>query len=345
MNASLAESVTRRYADLLIRCDGGVTETVLQDAYELGRWAWGQGMGVVAMTHLHHHGLAIVLDRQRDPKSGRDTVGHTTRNAALVAAESVSVFEMAMRGFQESNAVLLEANRRLESANEELDAFSYSVSHDLRAPLRAIDGYGQLMQDDLADSLDPRSQDHLRRIRAAARRMSELIDDLLRLSRISRMDLEVARVSLSELAEAVVADLKRRDAGRDVTVAIERGLIVDADPKLLRIVLENLLGNAWKFTGKTGRASIEVRAAQREGVESIVVRDNGAGFDPHHVSRLFRPFHRLHAESDFPGTGVGLAIVHRIILRHGGCLWAESELGRGAAFFLYLPRQGRDGGS
>lgn len=224
----------------------------------------------------------------------------------------------------------------LEQKNKELEAFSYSVSHDLRAPLRSIDGFSQALLEDHAASLDREGLDYLRRVRAAAQRMGDLIDDLLQLSRVGRAPLRRERVDLSALARSVEAALRQSAPARDVAFEIADGLWANADPGLLRVVLENLLGNAWKFTAKTDHARITLDALPSDGHSVYVVRDTGAGFDETYAERLFAPFQRLHSETEFPGTGIGLATVHRIVERHGGRVWAESSPGRGATFYWTL---------
>ena len=225
----------------------------------------------------------------------------------------------------------------LERKNQELEAFAYSVSHDLRAPLRAIDGFSQALLEDCADQIDERGREHLGRVRAAARRMGELIDDILELSRVGRAELTRRGVDLTDMARQVVAELGRAEPERAVEVVIQERLFVMADSRLIRIVLENLIGNAWKFTAGAAAARIELSAAGQAGDLVYTVRDNGAGFDPAGASRLFRPFSRLHSDSEFAGTGIGLATVHRIIDRHGGRVWGEGVLGAGAAFHFTLP--------
>jgi signal transduction histidine kinase len=236
-----------------------------------------------------------------------------------------------------------ERTQELEAANKELEAFSYSVSHDLRAPLRIIDGFSQALLDDHAGQLDEKGRDCLRKVRAGAQRMGELIDDLLKLSRITSADLSRNHVDVSALARAVGEELKRKEPERRVSLLIREGLVAEADSRLMRIVLENLLGNAWKFTTKTGEPRIEIGAEQHDESAVFVVRDNGAGFDMIYAGKLFRPFQRLHRESDFPGTGIGLATVRRIIERHGGRVWAEGAPGRGASVYFTLapPAKGK----
>jgi light-regulated signal transduction histidine kinase (bacteriophytochrome) len=224
----------------------------------------------------------------------------------------------------------------LAAVNKELETFSYSVSHDLRAPLRSIDGFGQALLEEHAGQLDETAMDYLRRIRAATQRMGELIDDLLDLSRVTRREMRHEDVDLSALAAAVMAELTRADPGRPVKVHIAEGMRARGDPALLRLMLENLLGNAWKFTGRETPACIEV-GVERDGDRLVYyVRDNGVGFDMAYADKLFGAFQRLHGATEFPGTGIGLATVQRIVFRHGGQVWAHSTVGQGATFFFTL---------
>ena len=244
------------------------------------------------------------------------------------------------RSLQESREQLEQRVRErtaaLDASNQELEAFCYSVSHDLRSPLRSIDGFSQALLEDMDGRLDENAAGHLARIRAATQRMAALIDDLLSLSRITRTDLAVKRVDLSAMARAVCEELAAAQPERAVTTVIEDGLDVMADPRLMRQVLENLLGNAWKFSSKQPAARVEFGAQAGRDGRVYLVKDNGAGFDPAYADRLFGVFQRLHAMTDFPGTGVGLAIVDRIVKRHGGRVWAESAVGQGATFYFTL---------
>jgi PAS domain S-box-containing protein len=239
-----------------------------------------------------------------------------------------------------SERALLEHASELANANRELEAFSYSVSHDLRAPLRHIDGFAQALVEDYADRLDDTGQDFLSRIRAAAQRMGRLIDDLLSLSRVTRMNLKSTRVDLTSLVRDVSTRLQQEDPKRSVDWRIAPALWVQGDAHLLGVALENLLENAWKFTSKRADAVIEFsEGASADGARTYVVRDNGAGFDMAHLPKLFGAFQRLHGVSEFPGTGIGLATVQRIINRHGGRIWAKGAVGEGAAFSFTLEAQ------
>jgi signal transduction histidine kinase len=227
-----------------------------------------------------------------------------------------------------------------QTANKELEAFSSSVSHDLRAPLRSIDGFSQAILEDEADRLTPDGREHLRRIRAAAQRMAELIDDLLRLSRVSRVDFKKEPIDLSAIAGTVNQELRKAHPDRDPELVVQPGITAHADARLIRIVLENLLGNAWKFTGKVEKPRIELGVRDDTGGTGervYYVKDNGAGFDMRHVDRLFGAFQRLHTDKEFPGTGIGLATVQRIVLRHGGRIWVDAAVGEGATFQFTLP--------
>ena len=226
---------------------------------------------------------------------------------------------------------------QLEAANKELEAFSYSVSHDLRSPLRSIDGFSQVLLEDYREQLDDEGKDYLQRIRAAAQRMAQLIDDLLNLSRVTRSDMHRERVNLSALAETITIELQQGQPDQAVECVIAPGLIADGDTHLLRIVLENLFSNAWKFTSRHPQAHIEFGSIrQPDGRLAYFVRDDGAGFDMAYADKLFGAFQRLHGMTEFPGTGIGLATVQRIIQRHGGRIWAEAAPEKGATFYFTL---------
>jgi two-component system NtrC family sensor kinase len=233
----------------------------------------------------------------------------------------------------ETRALLVE---ELERKNRELEAFSYSVSHDLRAPLRSIDGFSAALLEEYSGTLDAKGQEYVARVRAGVQRMRQLIDDLLQLSKVGRAGLRRQRVDLSELAGTVAAELEQASPERQVQTLIMGGVVAEGDRRLLQIVLENLLGNAWKFSAGEAQAVIEFGFAQTDGVPTYFVRDNGAGFDMAYAARLFTPFQRLHQQSRFPGTGIGLATVYRIVDRHGGRVWAESVVDQGATFFWTL---------
>ena len=237
---------------------------------------------------------------------------------------------------QKLNQDLKQRAAQLEAANQELEAFSYSVSHDLRAPLRGIDGFSQILLEDYGDKIPVEGRDYLERVRAAAQRMAGLIDDLLNLARVTRASLQPKLINLSDMARNITSSLKEAEPGRHVTISIAPNLMATGDPHLLAIVLENLFNNAWKFTSKKEQAVIEFNHRDASGTRTYFIRDNGSGFDMAYVNKLFGVFQRLHSSAEFPGTGVGLATVKRIIKMHGGSIWAEGEEGKGAAFYFTL---------
>jgi light-regulated signal transduction histidine kinase (bacteriophytochrome) len=327
-------------------------EVALSVAYELGRRALAEDLGVLDLAFVHEQ--ALETHRRQGPR--RDD----TRDASLAAdffRELLSPFEMALRGYRAANEELARMNAELrlqkdeqtrlneaikrqkdalEIVNRELESFSYSVSHDLRAPLRAIDGFSQALLDDCGDKLDEMGRRHLARVREAAARMSQLIEDLLGLAHVTRRAVNRSEVDLTAVARRASEQLRSRDPSRDVNFVIQSNLRAQVDGRLVTIVLENLLGNAFKFTAKRAQARIEFGCTEQNGQVVYFVRDNGAGFDMNYAQRLFSPFQRLHATQDFEGTGVGLATVQRIVHRHEGRIWAEAAVGAGAAFYFTL---------
>ncbi len=276
---------------------------------------------------------------------------YSVRAAQADSRDEVSVLVEAFNGMlsqiQEREEALQEAHNELEhrvqerttelnNINKELEAFSYSVSHDLRAPLRAIDGFSQALLEDYGDKLDSFGQDHLQRVRLAAQRMSTLIDDLLNLSRVTRSEIHREKLDISAVVKSIAEELQRTAPDRKVTFVITEGLTADGDSRLLRVAIENLVGNAWKYTSAHKSARIEFGFHQDNGRSAYFIRDDGAGFDPRYSDRLFGAFQRLHAMTEFPGTGIGLATVQRIIRRHGGEIWAEGAVEKGATFYFTL---------
>ena len=229
-----------------------------------------------------------------------------------------------------------ERTQQLEVAIQELEAFSYSVSHDLRAPLRSIDGFSQILLEEHSAQLDAQGQDYLRRVRLASQHMEQLINDMFKLSRVTRTEINIDKVNLTQIARSVINELQESKPQRHVDIRIADDLEDNADSRLMHIMLENLLGNAWKFTEKQSTAVIEF-GFTKEGKKKIYfVRDNGAGFDMTYMDKLFTPFQRLHTAEEYPGTGIGLATVRRIIHRHEGKIWAEGQVGKGATFYFTL---------
>ncbi|MCI0530618.1 MAG: response regulator [candidate division Zixibacteria bacterium] len=253
------------------------------------------------------------------------------KNKALEQAEN----EIA-KAYDDLEQKVIERTAQLKEANAELESFSHSVAHDLRAPLRIISAYSRIVTEECGAELSPKAAEALGKITKSATRMNDLIDALLQLSRLRRYQLNTRPVNLSALANNILQEMQQTEPGRSVEIAIEPELVAQGDEPLLRSVLENLLGNAWKFTGKQERGKITFGSQPDQNVKVYFVRDNGAGFEMSYAEKLFRAFERLHSQSDFPGTGVGLATVQRIIHMHGGRIWADSEAGKGATFYFTL---------
>ena len=267
----------------------------------------------------------------------RDEVGDTARAFNTMAISLKETREEMRRLNEQLEQRVTERTAQLLTVNQELETFSYSVSHDLRAPLRGIDGFSQALLEDYGDKLDESGKNMLRRVRAASQRMAQLIDDLLNLSRVTRYEIRAEPVDLSLLARSIASDLQKTQPQRQALFEITEGLIAHGDPRLLRIMLENLFSNAWKFTSKCEHANIQFGANHDQGEPGFFVRDNGVGFDMAYADKLFGPFQRLHASTEFEGTGVGLATVQRIIHRHGGRIRAHAAVGQGATFYFTLP--------
>jgi signal transduction histidine kinase len=302
------------------------------------------------VTRQGLHSFAAVAIRARQTVIGTLTLLRSVGGRSYTDEDVTLLQDLADRaGLAIENARLYEQledrvrerTKELETANRELEAFSYSVAHDLRSPLRGIAGFSRTMIEDYASCLPPEAIKHLNRIEAGAQRMGLLIDDLLDLSRVSRAELYRRQIDLSEMARAILSRLQIGQPARDVEIAIEPGLVAYADPRLVDIVLTNLLGNAWKFTSKRTKARIELRACVGPGPTTFAVSDNGAGFDPRYAAKLFGVFERLHPVSEFDGTGIGLAIAQRIIDRHGGRIWARGAVDEGATLFFTLESRPR----
>jgi light-regulated signal transduction histidine kinase (bacteriophytochrome) len=272
-----------------------------------------------------------------------DQLAIALKQAELVAELRSEVLErqQAEQRAQEFNQGLQQAIIELTAVNKELEAFSYSVSHDLRAPLRSIDGFSQALLEDYLEQLDATGQDYLRRIRTATQRMGQLIDDLLTLARVTRSDFHSQAVDLSQIASSICTHLQQIEPTRQVEFGLQTGLVARGDTQLLYLVLENLINNAWKFTSKQPQPKIEFGAIPQENHSiTYFVRDNGVGFEMTFVDKLFKPFQRLHGMQEFAGNGIGLATVQRIIHRHGGQVWAEAGLNQGATFYFTLGTAG-----
>ncbi len=293
------------------------------------------------VRELDVRSFAVVPIRVRGDVIGTLSIFRSGSGRSYNATDVVLLGDLADRaGLAIDNARLYldlerrvrERTRELEQANRELEAFSYSVAHDLRAPLRSIDGFSHALLEDYGDKLDEAGQRYLTRIRAGAQNMAVLIDGLLALAHVGRMELRRATVSLSELAQAIVEQLREAEPKRQIEVAIAPALEATADPRLAAVILQNLIGNAWKFTSKREQAHLVI---DRLG-DAFFVRDDGVGFDPATASKLYSGFQRLHNSAEFPGNGIGLATVHRAVERHGGRIWSEAAVDRGATFYFTL---------
>jgi light-regulated signal transduction histidine kinase (bacteriophytochrome) len=305
-------------------------ESTLTSAYELGRTAIGNGTGVVDIVGSHAEALGSILD---------------TGEAAAIFVRSISFLmeclaplDMALRGFIEANRNLRALNADLERANRDLTSFAYTLAHDLRTPLRALAGYSAALTEDCADNLGAAGRDHAERIQVASEHMAEILDDMLQLAGISRTKIELQPVDLGALAASIAKQLQRQDPDRHVRFNIQQPVWALADRTLIRMVVQNLLDNAWKFTSGRDDASIDFGATGVKDDARICcyVRDNGAGFDPAYANKLFRPFQRLHSTREFSGTGIGLASARQIVERHGGRTSAQGAVGDGATFTFTL---------
>jgi PAS domain S-box-containing protein len=292
-------------------------------------WAAGRAVHSTEVVHRPEGGTAV-FDVAKVPLHD----GGGGRKGLIVVARDVTE---SRRGAEELERRVAERTAELEAANRELEAFSYSVSHDLRAPLRAINGFSRLLEEECADTLGEQARGHLARVRAASLKMGALIDDLLELSRVARHDMRKAAVDLSALAREIADELAAAEPARRVAWSIADGIAAFCDQNLIRAVLHNLLGNAWKYTSRKESARIAFGVEETDGERRFFVRDDGAGFDMRYAGKLFGAFQRLHAPSEFPGTGIGLATVARIVHRHGGRVWAEGRVNEGATFWFTLP--------
>ena len=293
---------------------------------------WLMRRGVLAPIARLEQAMREVADGNWDYRlaiQGDDEIGRMSRH-----------FEAMTGALRDSFSRIEKSNVELAALNKEIEAFSYSVSHDLRSPLRSMDGFSQALMEDYAERLDEQGLDYLRRIRAASQRMARLIDELLGLSRVTRAELSIRAVNLSEMARDIAASLQKQQPRPQARWQIDEGITVQGDRALVQIAMQNLLENAWKFTSKTENPVIRVGAEQRDGKTICYVADNGVGFDMAYADRLFGAFQRLHHESEFAGTGIGLATVQRIFRRHGGSIWAKAEPDRGATFFFSLQHDG-----
>jgi light-regulated signal transduction histidine kinase (bacteriophytochrome) len=313
-------------------------EISLSVGYELGRRAITEGLGLLDMALLHQDAVEALLNSASTAQRSE-----LTRAAGDFFRELLSPFEMSLRGYRTANhelrrlnEVLAQQKEAADVINRELESFSYSVSHDLRAPLRSIDGFSQALLEDYDSQLDAQGRAYLSRIRDATQRMGHLIDDLLSLARVTRSDFQSVDVDLTSIVRMVTDRLRAVDPERRVELRIEEGVRAKGDTRLLTVLFENLLGNAWKFTSKREHARIEFGKTESAGQVTYFVRDNGAGFDMAHAEKLFGTFQRLHSASEFDGMGIGLATVQRVIHRHGGRVSGEGRVDAGATFRFTL---------
>lgn len=324
--------------------DDILRETV-QDEEQL-RLLQAVGMRSVMIVPLQARGVVlgtlsfVSTNPERAYKESDLVWAEELARIAALAADNARLYSDAQQAKAELETIVATRTAELEEINRELEAFSYSVSHDLRAPLRSIDGFSQALLEEYEDQLDETGRDYLRRVRAAAQRMATLIDDLLSLSRITRSELSWQPVDLTQLARSIVEHLRTTAPQRQVEVIIQEGMSTKGDPRFLSIALENLLGNAWKFSSTRKEARIEMGVLEQDEKEQIFfVRDNGVGFKMDYAHKLFNPFQRLHSTQEFEGTGIGLALLKRVIHRHGGHVWAESKVDQGATFYFSLPQK------
>lgn len=356
---SVDENTQKLYEELISRKLLVLHQESLVDTFRLldfsnARIAWAQhrvvvvivvGLALIALATvaagwLIHRGVLVPIQRLQQATrevasgnwafrldiGGRDEIGEMSRN-----------FDAMTTTLRNSFAQIERSNQELAALNHEIESFSYSVSHDLRAPLRSMDGFSLALLEDYGDRLDDEGREHLSRIRAASQRMGRLIDELLGLSRVTRTELVLRSVDLGAMARDIASSMQKLHPERRMRWEIDETLTVHADKSLMQIAMQNLLENAWKFTSKTPDAVIRVGSTVKDGRQVCFVGDNGVGFDMTYADRLFGAFQRLHHETEFPGTGIGLAIVHRILRRHDGSIWAEARPGQGATFYFHLP--------
>ncbi|MFH1436258.1 MAG: ATP-binding protein [Pseudomonadota bacterium] len=300
------------------------------------------GVPIVMLTGLSDQTLAIKAMKQgaQDYLVKGQVDEKVLARALRYAIERKQAEEEVRKLNQELEQRVIDRTRDLDASNRELEAFVYSVSHDLRAPLRRVEGFSAAMMEDCDNLLDGKGREYLERISEGTAGMGRLIDALLELSRVAKADMEREEVDLGSMARSVIGELQETQPRRGVECIVREGLKAKGDERLLRLVLRNLLGNAWKFTQKRGSAKIEFGAREDNGRRVFFVRDNGAGFDMGYAGKLFTPFARLHSDDEFSGTGIGLATVRRIVSRHGGKVWAEGEVGKGATLYFTLQKGG-----
>ena len=331
------DQINGEYLSTLISFLSGTGEAGLQRGYELGRRALDARLGVLQVAEAYVTAMSEILTPLSEESA------RTLASTRELLSTSLAPYEMTHRGYQESIAKLMKLNVALEqqageltAVNRELEAFSYTVSHDLRAPIRVMEGFAKILLEDYGKQLDEKGREYLSRVIDSARRMGQLVEGLLSLSRFSRQVLTRSSVELSQIARAIFQELRSTQPTRHVVVSIAENVTVQGDQQLLQVAMSNLLTNAWKFTAKKVDAKIEFGMSTQDGNPVYFVKDNGAGFDMKYADKLFGPFQRLHSATQFEGTGVGLATVRRIIERHEGRIWAEGKVNHGATFYFTL---------
>ena len=322
----------------------------VMDELNLPRWrsivnrALNDKKEITEIVTSHKH-----RDGKKNPVEVRLSAFKKNRQPLIIAvSRDITIRKKAedeLKAYKEHlQELVAERTRELQASNRELESYSYSIAHDLRAPLRSIVGFSQIILEDAGDKLDDTEMRYINKTIDAGKRMGQLIDEILELARLSRVSVSTKKVDLSMLAFEIIETLKAGDPERYVNVIVDRGLEVKADPQLIRLCMENLIGNAWKYTRRKPQANISIGLCGANKPFTFYIRDNGAGFDMQYNDKLFLPFHRLHNDSEFEGTGIGLATVQRIIERHGGKIWAESKVGEGATFYFTLQKAESSGG-
>lgn len=340
--ATIAIGITLAISILLMRNSISINLSLLVAiAILLPTWYGGIGPGLFVVATFQ-----VITIISRPPTPEDSIVAYIFTHVSVFSVFVGLVFLVAWRRVAEQKLIELNATleervaertAQLHASNQELESFSYSVSHDLRAPLRHINGFSLALLEDYNDKLDDVGKDYLRQVREASQEMAALIDDVLKLARLSRSEMVSESVDLTAMARSIIEDLKKDDAIRKVDIKVESGLSAQGDKSLLEIMLTNLICNAWKFTSKTEKAKITFGQDVFDDKTVYFVRDNGAGFDMDYADKLFGVFQRLHRTDEFEGTGVGLAIVQRIVSRHGGRVWGEGSVDKGATFYVSLP--------
>jgi light-regulated signal transduction histidine kinase (bacteriophytochrome) len=321
--------VTELSAIFVSFLQGGGEESLLR-GYEIGRRTVEADQSLLKLVECCHETFAQGLRRA----SSVQQVSEIARSAGELLSASLAPFEMTHRGYKESVRGLVEANRQLE-------AFSYSVAHDLRSPLSVIIGFNDLVIEQFGSALGEDGRAMVAGIRRSAERMEQIIKGLLDLSRLGRKEISPEQVDLSKMANEIIAEHRETDAGRAVSVSIQGGMIAEADYQLMWSLMTNLISNAWKYTSKRKEAEIEIGTEEVNGERAYFVRDNGAGFDMQQAGKLFSPFQRMHGMDEFEGIGIGLSTARRITERLGGRIWTHAELDQGATFFFTLGRISR----